>query len=144
MLLNLAEEKTDENTDLLVAPETVFADGTVLSEFQQSEAAFFGRQLIDRYPNLNFLSGISFYERFNDPTQVRAQSNQIGPNDWYDDYNSAFFMNRNDSTEFYHKSKLVVGVENFPYQEFLRPILGDIMIDLGGTDENHPGRTFGF
>jgi len=27
----------------------------------------------------------------------------------------------------------VVGVENFPYQDLLRPILGNIMIDLGGT-----------
>ncbi|WP_339650093.1 apolipoprotein N-acyltransferase, partial [uncultured Salegentibacter sp.] len=35
--------------------------------------------------------------------------------------------------QLYHKSKLVVGVENFPYQEILKPILGDVMIDLGGT-----------
>ncbi len=133
LLLDLAQENTDENTDLLVAPETVFADGTILPEFQQSEAAFFGRELINRYPNLNFLSGISFYERFNNPDKVRKQSNRLGPNDWYDDYNSAFFINQQDSADFYHKSKLVVGVENFPYQEYLRPILGDIMIDLGGT-----------
>jgi apolipoprotein N-acyltransferase len=38
-----------------------------------------------------------------------------------------------DSVSFYHKSKLVVGVENFPYQEVLKPVLGDVMIDLGGT-----------
>jgi apolipoprotein N-acyltransferase len=28
---------------------------------------------------------------------------------------------------------LVVGVENFPYQSFLKPIIGDAMLDLGGT-----------
>jgi apolipoprotein N-acyltransferase len=27
----------------------------------------------------------------------------------------------------------VVGVENFPYQSILRPLLGDVMLDLGGT-----------
>ena len=27
----------------------------------------------------------------------------------------------------------MVGVENFPYQDILKPVLGNIMIDLGGT-----------
>ncbi|MBZ9631996.1 apolipoprotein N-acyltransferase [Salegentibacter sp. LM13S] len=133
LLLKLSEEKVSKNTKLIVAPETVFADGTVLPNFEQSEAAFFARQLINRYPQTNFLSGISFYERFQDPGKVREQSNQLGPNDWYDDYNSAFLMNSEDNPQLYHKSKLVVGVENFPYQEILKPILGDVMIDLGGT-----------
>ena len=73
------------------------------------------------------------YERFHDPELVTGQSNQIGPRDWYNDYNSAFMISARDSAAFYHKSKLVVGVENFPYQEFLKPVLGDVMIDLGGT-----------
>ncbi len=133
LLLKLSEEHTSDETSLLVAPETVFADGTVLPDFQQSEAAFYGRQLLNKYPGLNFLSGISFYERFTDPARVRAQSNHLGPNDWYDDYNSAFMMNAEDSVQLYHKSRLVVGVETFPYQDLLRPVLGDIMIDLGGT-----------
>ncbi|KRG28409.1 apolipoprotein N-acyltransferase [Salegentibacter mishustinae] len=133
LLLKLSEEKVSDSTRLIVAPETVFADGTVLSNFEQSEAAFFSRQLINKYPQANFLSGISFYERFNDPAKVREQSNQIGPMDWYDDYNSAFLMNAEDIPQLYHKSKLVVGVENFPYQNILKPILGDVMIDLGGT-----------
>ncbi len=133
LLVQLAQEKLTDKTAILVAPETVFADGTVLSKFQQSEADFYGRQLLLKYPKLNFLSGISFYERFSAPGQVSTQSNKIGPNDWYNDYNSAFFMNNDAPTNFYHKSKLVVGVENFPYQELLRPLLGDVMIDLGGT-----------
>ncbi len=133
LIMKLSQEKVTDSTELLVAPETVFADGTVLPEFNQSEAAYFGRQLIRLHPKLNFLSGISFYERFSDPAKVTSQSNQIGPMDWYDDYNSAFLMNKADTVQLYHKSKLVVGVENFPYQDILKPVLGNIMIDLGGT-----------
>lgn len=133
LLLELSEEKVTENTALIVAPETVFADGTVLSKFSNSEADYFSREILRKYPKTNFLSGISLYERFHDPRMVRKQSNQIGENDWYDDYNSAFLINGQDSTQLYHKSKLVVGVENFPYQSVLKPILGDVMIDLGGT-----------
>ncbi|MEM9685533.1 MAG: apolipoprotein N-acyltransferase, partial [Bacteroidota bacterium] len=40
---------------------------------------------------------------------------------------------RTDSTQLYHKSKLVVGVETFPLKSVLEPLLGNIMLDLGGT-----------
>ncbi|MEP6260757.1 MAG: apolipoprotein N-acyltransferase [Gillisia sp.] len=133
LLLELSKSGVSENTALLVAPETVFADGTVLPGFQRSEAAFYSRQILEQFPGINFLSGISFYDRFSDPARVAGQTNQIGPSDWYNDYNSAFMMKEGSLPQLYHKSKLVVGVENFPYQSILKPILGDIMIDLGGT-----------
>ncbi|WP_424494741.1 apolipoprotein N-acyltransferase [Salinimicrobium sp. GXAS 041] len=133
LLTELAEENISENTQIVVAPETVFADGTILKKFERSEANFFTRQFVNNHPKMAFLSGISMYDRFGDPALVTGQSNQIGPNDWYDDYNSAFMVTAQDSVHFYHKSKLVVGVENFPYQEVLKPVLGNVMIDLGGT-----------
>ncbi|MEG9329234.1 apolipoprotein N-acyltransferase [Salinimicrobium catena] len=133
LLTELAEENITDKTKVIIAPETVFADGTILSDFRRSEANFFTREFVRKHPEISFLSGISMYDRFSDPSRVRSQSNQIGPNDWYDDYNSAFMVTANDSTRFYHKSKLVVGVENFPYQEVLKPVLGNVMIDLGGT-----------
>lgn len=133
LLTELAEDNITPDTRIVIAPETVFADGTVLSRFKNSEASFFSREFVRKHPKISFLSGISMYERFNDPSRVTGQSNQIGPMDWYNDYNSAFMITSNDSVSLYHKSKLVVGVENFPYQEVLKPILGDVMIDLGGT-----------
>ncbi len=134
LLMDLSTEAVTNTTDLVIAPETVFADGTRLSNIENSEAVFYGRQISRLNPHLSFLGGVSMYDRFHDPLLIQKQSNQIGPNDWYDDYNSAFITrNSIDSTQLYHKSKLVVGVENFPYQSILKPILGDIMIDLGGT-----------
>jgi apolipoprotein N-acyltransferase len=52
---------------------------------------------------------------------------------WIDFYNSALKMQSNSQHEFYHKSKLVVGVENMPYKSFFKPVLGEFLIDLGGT-----------
>lgn len=133
LLLDLARDSITPQTKIVIAPETVFADGTPFSSFNNSYAGVYSREFVNRYPEKAFLSGISFYDRFNDPDRVSRQSNQIGPSDWFDDYNSAFFVTAGDPVKFYHKSKLVVGVENFPYQNILRPILGDVMIDLGGT-----------
>lgn len=133
LLLKLSAEKVTETTDIVLAPETVFAQGTALPNFKNSIARTFGQQLVQTLPGLNFLSGISFYERFQEASRVGRQSNLIGPNDWYNDYNSAFMLQSGKDPQIYHKSKLVVGVENFPYQNYLKPVLGNIMIDLGGT-----------
>ena len=133
LLNELAASAITDSTQVVIAPETVFAGGTDYNQFDQSEAAFFTSEFVRQHPHINFISGVAMYDRFNDASQVTGQSNQIGPSDWYNDYNSAFMVNAKDSTLFYHKSKLVVGVENFPYQSVLKPILGDVMIDLGGT-----------
>jgi len=134
LLIALSNESVTDSTDIVIAPETVFADGTQLSNFENSEAIYFGNQISRIHDNLSFLGGVSMFDRFSDPDKVRSQSNKIAPNDWYDDYNSAFMVqSSSDSTQLYHKSKLVVGVENFPYQNILKPVLGDVMIDLGGT-----------
>ncbi|MFV8279906.1 apolipoprotein N-acyltransferase [Christiangramia marina] len=134
LLLELSAKAVTPETDLIIAPETVFADGTQLKNLINSEGVFYGEQISRLDDELSFMGGITLYERFNDPGKVRRQSNRIGPKDWYDDYNSAFMISdHSDSLQLYHKSKLVVGVENFPYQDILKPILGDVMIDLGGT-----------
>ncbi|HET8886398.1 MAG TPA: apolipoprotein N-acyltransferase [Salinimicrobium sp.] len=133
LLNRLAVQGINDSTELVIAPETVYADGTSLKNFSYSYASHYSKVLVKNHPTVNFLGGISMYNRFSDPEKVKKQTNQIGLNDWYDDYNSAFLINATDSIQMYHKSKLVVGVENFPYQSFLKPILGNIMIDLGGT-----------
>ncbi|TQD38601.1 apolipoprotein N-acyltransferase [Haloflavibacter putidus] len=133
LINSLAKEKLTDSTAILVAPETVYADGTQLNQFKYSQAHYFAEELLTQYPNLNILAGISMMQWITQESKVRGQTNFVKPGLWYDDYNSAFLMRKNAEPQLYHKSKLVVGVENFPYQEFLKPILGDVMIDLGGT-----------
>ena len=133
LLTELAEEAVTDETMAVIAPETVFAEYKYFKDFDNSAASFFTRQFVREHPRLSFISGISMVEKITDPNLVTSQSNQTGPNVWYNDYNSAFIVNASDSADFYHKSKLVVGVENFPYQSVLKPILGNVMIDLGGT-----------
>lgn len=133
LLLQLAESKISSETELVVAPETVFADNV---KIHQLNDAYFKRKLdlfISEHPQINFLSGISFVDIITNKTLVWEQSNYHRNGFWYDDYNSAMFLNKSDSVQLYHKSKLVVGVETLPYQDILKPLIGDFMIDLGGT-----------
>ncbi|WP_188458021.1 apolipoprotein N-acyltransferase [Psychroflexus planctonicus] len=132
-LLKLVSEEIKPTTDLVLLPETVFAQGTRFKNFQISEAHDFSQRLISDFPNVSVLGGISAYDILENESEKSHQSNLHPRGFWYNDYNAAFFEKANQTTEFYYKSKLVVGVENFPYQSVLRPILGDVMLDLGGT-----------
>jgi apolipoprotein N-acyltransferase len=48
-------------------------------------------------------------------------------------YNTAIQLVPNQKVQAYHKGKLVPGVEIFPYMNVLKPLLGDAMLNLGGT-----------
>lgn len=132
-LLELTKPFLNEKEQLLIAPETVFAEGVDIKNYRFSQARKFSQQLFAQNEKLNILYGISMYEILRDKTQLSPQSNFLREGIWFNDYNSAVFERKDTEQEFYHKSKLVVGVENFPYQSTLKPLLGDIMIDLGGT-----------
>ncbi|MEM6516768.1 MAG: apolipoprotein N-acyltransferase [Bacteroidota bacterium] len=133
LMERLAEAEISGSTDFLIAPETYFADSVRLPEFESSQLRNRLDRIINRHPNLNIISGISFLDVFYDKKRVRPETNQYNATTWYDDYNSAIMVNRLDNIPQYNKSKLVVGIENFPYQSVLKPILGDALIDLGGT-----------
>ncbi|RLD38723.1 MAG: apolipoprotein N-acyltransferase [Bacteroidetes bacterium] len=84
---------------------------------------------ISNYPNLNLLIGLSSYKFLKEPT-VTARTTKSGA--FYDEYNSALFLNRFDKREHYHKSKFVPGAEKMPFQKLLAPFQ-QIAFDLGGT-----------
>ncbi|WP_460219682.1 apolipoprotein N-acyltransferase [Psychroserpens sp. MEBiC05023] len=135
LLIELSNSKITDSTDFIIAPETFLAESTRLKQFDHSLLKSRLKRYILEYPNANLLTGISFYDMFKDKSRIRKETNvyRHSPNTWYDDYNSAILLNTSDTVQQYNKSKLVVGIENFPYQDILKPILGDVMIDLGGT-----------
>ncbi len=132
-LFELITQQQPLDNTIILAPETVFADGTRLQQFNVSPAYQFSQEVTNQFPQSALISGISMYEIIRDSSQIKTQTNFLRKGIWFNDYNSAFLAKANQSIEFYHKSKLVVGVENFPYQGLLKPLLGDIMLDLGGT-----------
>lgn len=133
LLKEMTLKNITDNTRLIMAPETVFADGTQRINFENSPAYTTAHEIVTDYPQASFMAGISMYDIIRDKDSVQPQSNVLRPGMWFNDYNSAYVIRNNQTNQFYNKSKLVVGVENFPFQSVLKPLLGDIMIDLGGT-----------
>ncbi|MEH6535800.1 MAG: apolipoprotein N-acyltransferase [Psychroserpens sp.] len=135
LFFELSNSKITDSTDFIIAPETFFAESTRLPKFENSLLRHTLKQYVNEHPNVNLLTGISFIDWFHDKSKIKKETNtyKLRPDTWYDDYNSAILINTSDSIQQYNKSKLVVGIENFPYQDILKPIIGDALIDLGGT-----------
>ena len=120
------------NNSLIIAPETYFSEspGYKLDLFFQTP--FY--QKLDSFlnnRNSQIVSGIQFYKIYNSQNTKTLTSNFIRNNTWVDIYNSSFINSKKQQV--YHKSKLVVGVENLPYKTILEPILGNLLLDFGGT-----------
>lgn len=131
-------DKLDHKVNFVITPETMLARNILIDELANSAPVNTLKNLFLAFPQVNWVVGVSLLKFIEDKKDVTAQSNYLAEKDiWYNDYNSAFLLNydyfRSDTLPLYHKSKLVVAVENFPYQQILKPILGDMLINLGGT-----------
>lgn len=133
-LVRMAQKEISEKTDFVIAPETTLADTTPIDQFKFSKEKQVLQSLTQKYPNINILTGVDFYKLYLGQEKKPTKSaNKTSRGDWVDFYNAAILINKSDSFQFYIKSKLVVGIETFPFKSILEPILGNIMINLGGT-----------
>ena len=87
---------------------------------------------IIKHPKVSFLMGASTRRVLDKSEYGKACARQLSNGGFYSNYNTALFAKKGKSIEFYHKAKLVPGVERMPYTALLKP-LEKYAIDLGGT-----------
>lgn len=133
-ILSLAKEKATEETDYIIAPETAIPRGFYEDQAESNRAIIAIRNFLENYPNAVFVIGASTYIHYPEsdvkPTSTARPS--YDSNGWFDAFNSALQIKLGEPIQYYHKSKLVLGVEKLPFAFLLSP-LEDFAIDLGGT-----------
>ena len=132
ILLEQIESELSENPDVIISPETYFSEGagTNLSYIEESKLY----QDLLYYANTNntqLLNGIQFYKTYAEKDRTKT-ANKLNNGTWADFYNSAFLTD-SKGVQVYHKSKLVAGVETLPFRDVIEPLLGNVMLDFGGT-----------
>ena len=126
----------DQSTDYLVMPETSF----LFRDFDRLKSTEVYRtfaSIRDSFPNLKIVMGMDAFRRYDkdDPTKewIRTHVRSNGDTIFYSTMNAAIALHSSiDELPLYIKSKLVPGVEIFPYRKFLffiRPLIDY----LGGT-----------
>ncbi|MPT31556.1 MAG: apolipoprotein N-acyltransferase, partial [Chryseobacterium sp.] len=134
-LLNLAEKNTKGKIDYYIAPETALPGRGSISEtaFEKSIILNNLKEFLARHPGSVFSTGISSHKFYTSSKDLPTEAYQINQGLWVESFNSAIQVIPNQKVQVYHKGKLVPGVEIFPYMNYLKPLLGDAMINLGGT-----------
>lgn len=132
-LKQLALPELTPETDFVIAPETVLAEGSSIDGFLFSEEKRILQELTIGRKDLTLILGADFFRLYRQKDKPTPTANPTSRGDWYDVYNAAVELDATDSVNIYIKSKLVVGVENFPFKNVLEPILGNVMLNLGGT-----------
>ena len=134
-LLTLAEQNSKRKVDFFIAPETAFPGRGSLSEkgFNKSISINIAKEFLTKHPQSILLTGASTHKFLFNESETENYSVKIQDGVWVNSYNSALQIIPNQNVEVYHKGKLVPGVEIFPYIRFLKPFLGDAMLDFGGA-----------
>ena len=134
-LLTLAEQNSKGKIDFFIAPETAFPGRGSLSEkgFNKSISINIAKEFLAKHPQSILLTGASTHKFLFNESETENYSVKIQDGVWVNSYNSALQIIPNQNVEVYHKGKLVPGVEIFPYIRFLKPFLGDAMLDFGGA-----------
>lgn len=134
-LLKLAENNSKGKIDYFIAPETAIPGRGSISEtgFEKSLLLNNIKDFLVKHPGSVFATGISSHRFYFDPLQAPKEAYQINSGVWVTSYNTAIQLAPHQKTQVYHKGKLVPGVEIFPYMNVLKPLLGDAMLNLGGT-----------
>ena len=136
-LIELANEKTNENTSFVFGPETSLPGAADRNTFYTTDAANNIYEFLNQHKGTHFVTGATLVSKYYTEEEASEFSNSYKGKFWYDISNSALHFNINDSLKIYDKSKLVVGVEHMPFRNVIKPLLGDFVLNLGGTIGTH-------
>ncbi len=118
-------------TRLVLWPETALDETYFEASFNATpQAGRIRQELLARHPGLSLMTGITSVSTYPDEAHAAPTARHRDDLGYYDVFNTAaYFPNASAPVQFYHKSKLVPGVEKIP------PALSSVLknIDLGGV-----------
>ncbi|MET4107839.1 apolipoprotein N-acyltransferase [Hymenobacter sp. UYP22] len=125
-LLTLTEQNLTPNTKLVLWPETSLDETYFEATFNGYPKVQRLRDWLTRHPCLELITGLTSVQQYG-PDKAKASPTARFREDlgYYDIFNAAVRLP--GPAQFYHKSRLVPGVEGVP------PWLSMFVIDLGGT-----------
>jgi len=133
ILLDLALQNADSNTEYIVGPETAIPTVIWENDIPYSNGYKSIHRFLSGFPDVKFVLGLSSGKVYRENethslTARKFENAQI----YYDLYNTAIQIDTGSSFQLYHKSKLVLGVEKMPFKKVLG-FLDKFAADLGGT-----------
>jgi len=112
-LIATSEKEIDDNTALIVWPETALYTASRIDEANLKQNYFLAPlfAFLKRHPNTSLFTGIESFRVMNGKTKYSEEFN----GQYYESYNGSMVIDSSGAQSFYHKSMLVPGVETLPW-----------------------------
>jgi apolipoprotein N-acyltransferase len=130
--IELSKSQMTPHTSFVLWPETAIDGLYQESAIEQDPLIQRIKTFVAQNPHISLLTGVTsytLYENKKAATQTARYRKDVG---YYDVFNTALFIEPGKPAQFYHKSKLVPGVELMPYPSVFG-FLTDLIFNLGGT-----------
>lgn len=135
-LIKLSKKVAQANTEFIIWPETAISDERGVDEARVRSNNYYlqAQRFLYPYKNANLITGIESYKFYShDPTPSAIKI--PGYDEYIDRFNAAVNIENSARVQFYHKSKLVPGVEQMPFGSalsFLKPVFAHLGGSTGG------------
>ncbi|WP_285059323.1 apolipoprotein N-acyltransferase [Pedobacter ginsengisoli] len=131
ILTHLSDSVAQPNTEYFIWPETAMSGRPKNEDQVRGNIDFITAQhFLEKYKNASLITGIESIKFYNDKQTSSARL--YDNNTYIDSFNAAMQMENSANVQFYHKSKLVPGVEKMPFPAALS-VLGPVFQGFGGS-----------
>ncbi len=131
-MIALADKEITPYTRFVVAPEGANPQGIWMHEAERHHTVQRLRQHLALHPGVTWVLGSFTYRLYAADEEIPATAQPWRDSGrYYDVYNSAIMIEHGRDIQYYHKSKLVPGIERMPYFNALKP-LGRLVDRFGG------------
>lgn len=131
ILTHLSDSIGQTNTEYFIWPETAIPNYADEDKIRGNSDFINLQSFLSKYKNGTLITGIESIKIYQDKRTVTSKfDNQKGI--YFDNFNTAMQVENSANVQFYHKSKLVPGVEKMPFPKVFS-FLDGVFAQLGGT-----------
>lgn len=131
ILSRLSDSVGQPNTEYFIWPETAIPNYSDEDRIRSNPDFTQLQDFLSKYKNGTLITGIESVKQYHSAKTISAKFDE-NSGIYYDNFNTAMQVENSANVQFYHKSKLVPGVEKMPFPNalaFLKPVFAQ----LGGT-----------
>lgn len=130
ILTRLSDSVAQPNTEYFIWPETAIPSNVDEDRIRGNADFMVAQHFLEKYKNGTLITGIESIKFYPDQQTLSARKYDNGT--YVDIFNGAIQVENSANVQFYHKSKLVPGVEKMPFPTALS-ILAPVFEGFGGT-----------
>ncbi len=131
ILTHLSDSVGQTNTEYFIWPETAIPNYADEDRIRSNNDFITLQSFLSKYKNGTLITGIESIKIYQDKRTITSKfDDQRGI--YFDNFNTAMQVENSANVQFYHKSKLVPGVEKMPFPKVFS-FLDGVFAQLGGT-----------